>query len=239
MRDDAKPYFDKYADKYRDLHAHNIKSSGEDPDYFAAYKVRFIKDYVTRSGRENPSRFMDFGCGVGGTIGHLVDHFPHTKLHGFDVSGESIALARETHPKVQFSVIEGDCLPEGGGPFDMALAACVYHHIQPAQRALWTKQVFNRLKPGGLFFIFEHNPLNPLTLKAVRECPFDDDAILLPKRESVHLMREAGFQDVRVDFIVFFPRMLAWMRPLERLMTKIPIGAQYAVIGHKPLDADA
>ena len=27
--------FDKFADEYRDLHAANIKLSGEDPEYFA------------------------------------------------------------------------------------------------------------------------------------------------------------------------------------------------------------
>lgn len=161
--------------------------------------------------------------------------FPEAELHGFDVSGESIALAKDAYPNVSFSVIDDTALPTGNEMFDVALAACVYHHISPVERADWTREVFNKLKPGGVFFIFEHNPLNPLTLKAVRECPFDDDAILLPKKESVHLMRDAGFETVEADFIVFFPRMLAGLRPLERFLTKFPLGAQYAVIGHKPL----
>lgn len=235
MSENEEPHFDRYAKEYRDLHKENIRASGEDPDYFSAYKVRFMRDYLLRSGKTVPSRFMDFGCGVGGTIGHLISQFPKTELHGFDVSGESIALAKAAYPMVNFSVIDGHALPNGDDMFDGALAACVYHHIPPVERADWTREVFNKLKPGGVFFIFEHNPLNPLTLKAVRECPFDDDAILLPKRESVHLMRDAGFEMVETDFIVFFPRMLAGLRPLERFLTKIPLGAQYAVIGRKPL----
>ena len=42
--------FDKFADEYRDLHAANIKLSGEDPEYFAEYKV---VDIATELAREH------------------------------------------------------------------------------------------------------------------------------------------------------------------------------------------
>ena len=32
--------FDKFADEYRAIHAHNIRLSGEAPEFFAEYKVR-------------------------------------------------------------------------------------------------------------------------------------------------------------------------------------------------------
>jgi len=34
--------FDKFAAEYRDLHAANIRLSGEDPEYFAEYKIKDI-----------------------------------------------------------------------------------------------------------------------------------------------------------------------------------------------------
>jgi len=87
------------------------------------------------------------------------------------------------------------------------------------------------IRPGGRFYLFEHNPVNPVTRKMVRDCPFDDDAILLPRRESATLMRESGFSSVSVDYVMFFPHMLAKLRPFERFMTRIPIGAQYVACG--------
>jgi len=87
------------------------------------------------------------------------------------------------------------------------------------------------LKPGGHTFIFEHNMLNPLTLKTVRDCPFDEDAILLPRAELLGLAQRAKFANVCCHYIVFFPHLLAFLRPLEPAMSWIPFGAQYVVHG--------
>jgi hypothetical protein len=43
----------------------------------------------------------------------------------------------------------------------------------------------------------------------------------------------ADFRILRSDFIVFFPRWLAPLRPLEPHLNWIPCGAQYAVVGIK------
>ena len=40
--------FDKFADEYRGLHAANIRLSGEEPEYFAEYKVVDIAAELAR-----------------------------------------------------------------------------------------------------------------------------------------------------------------------------------------------
>ena len=148
------------------------------------------------------------------------------------MSGESVSMARDANPGARFDVLSST-LPIADASVDIALAACVYHHVPPAERAHWTAEVHRALKPGGRFFIFEHNPLNPLTRKVVRDCPFDEDAVLLPRSESIALLSDAGFTGVAVDYIVFFPRPLGFLRPLERALTAVPLGAQYAAVGRK------
>jgi hypothetical protein len=32
------------------------------------------------------------------------------------------------------------------------------------------------------------------------------------------------------DYFVFFPRILKWFRPVEKMLTWCPLGAQYAVV---------
>jgi hypothetical protein len=61
----------------------------------------------------------------------------------------------------------------------------------------------------------------------VSNCEFDDDAILLSRRESVSLLRDAGMRGASVDYIVFFPKFLSILRPLERHLGWLPLGAQY------------
>ena len=41
--------FDKFADEYRALHAANIRLSGEDPEYFAEYKIIDIAAELARA----------------------------------------------------------------------------------------------------------------------------------------------------------------------------------------------
>jgi ubiquinone/menaquinone biosynthesis C-methylase UbiE len=225
---DTPPEFDRYARDYARLHGESIRASGEEPAYFAASKAAYVARAVAA---ETPARLLDFGCGIGGTLGFLRDALPRTKLHGMDVSRESLAMAAQAHPDVALSAIEGDRLAMDDDVVDVAVAACVFHHIAPAERAKWLGELRRVLKPGGRLFVFEHNPWNPLTRKVVDECPFDEDAILLSSVETRGLMRDAGFEHTHVDYTIFFPHALAALRPLERLLTRVPMGAQYVASG--------
>jgi hypothetical protein len=76
--------------------------------------------------------------------------------------------------------------------------------------------------------------LNPLTQRAVSTCPFDDDAILLWPWQLRPLFRSAGFSVQRLDYIVFFPRLFAKLRPLEPYLRHIALGAQTMTIAENP-----
>ena len=77
--------FDKFADEYRDLHAANIKLSGEDPEYFAEYKV---VDIATELAREHSvaRTALDFGAGVGYSVPFFARHLPAARVTCLDVS---------------------------------------------------------------------------------------------------------------------------------------------------------
>ena len=223
------PEFDRYAHDYELLHRDSIRASGEEPEYFAAYKARHA---AGRLGKSKPADILDFGCGVGGMSRHLSAAFPGARLVGVDVSSESIAIARAANSDLaHYAHIEGRRLPLDDHTIDLALAACVFHHIAPAERADWVRELRRVIRPGGHLVVYEHNPLNPLTRKVVHDCVFDEDAILLPQSESCALLRDTGFSDIDNDYIVFFPRALGILRPMERWLARIPLGAQYATWG--------
>lgn len=224
------PEFDRYADQYTYLHRASIHASGEEPSYFSRYKAQYMATAIGAVKADQSLKVLDFGCGVGNSIPYLREAFPRAHLYGIDPSGESIELAEKTHDDhAVFQVNDNDRLPYADGSFDLVLVACVFHHIIPRERQRWIGEIHRVLKPGGEVFVFEHNILNPLTLKAVRDCPFDEDAVLLPRRESLHLARIAGFARIRARYIVFFPAVLAFMRPLEPWLGFVPFGAQYVV----------
>lgn len=230
MKKSDKPEFDQYAKEYTDLHQASIEISGEDPAFFAAYKANYIAAQIGAGAKTQALSILDFGCGVGNTTSHLRTAFPSADLHGADLSGESVRLAIESHAhEATFRTIENSRIPYADQSFEVVMAACVFHHIPPDERNYWMAEIRRVLKPKGQVYIFEHNVLNPLTLKTVRDCPFDEDAILLPRSELLGLARRGNFESVRSRYIVFFPRMLAYLRPLEPAMGWIPFGAQYVV----------
>ena len=231
MNDPDKREFDQYADSYTDLIRSAIRASGEEPSFFSAMKARYMAAWLDAHASNSPPNVLDFGCGIGNSIPHLREAFPAAKLHGVDPSGESIRIASETHPYAAFSINTDETIPFAEHSFDLIQVACVFHHSPPPNRLDWMREIRRVLKPGGDVFVFEHNVLNPLTVKSVRSSPVDEDAILLPRRELLDLLRNAAFKQISSQYIVFFPKMLARLRPLEPFLGWLPFGAQYVVHG--------
>lgn len=227
--------FDDYATKYTSTVQDVIGASGESVEYFATLKIDLMRD--TLSGAP-PATILDFGCGVGVTTRAIAERFPGARIAGYDPSSESIAVARGMgggpDGRIRFSEASGEGLPFEDGSFDAAFTACVFHHIDRAEHVYWASEIRRVLRPGGTLFVFEHNPYNPLTRKVVRECPFDEGVVLLEPRYAKRMLGGAGFAAEDPRFYFFFPHGLRALRPAERLLRRVPIGAQYFVIAKRP-----
>jgi len=219
--------FDAYAQDYSTLHQESVAASGEPSDYFARYKLACLERWL-KPQLESP--VLDFGCGTGSLTRHLVHRC--SEVHGYDPSQQSLHEARKGSPEATFFNAASEL---SDGHYGLAVLSGVLHHVPPAERLNVLSVVHSKLAPGsGRLVVFEHNPLNPLTRKAVADCPFDDDAVLLWPREAKRLLRNAGFRNVKRHFIVFFPRLLASLRGLEPYLGACPLGAQMMLIGTKP-----
>ncbi|MEM9148720.1 MAG: class I SAM-dependent methyltransferase [Pseudomonadota bacterium] len=221
--------FDKFAEEYRALHAANIRASGESPEFFAEYKIADIAARCHSAGLA-PARILDFGGGTGASAPYLRHFFPEARLTIADVSEKSLDIARARGVEgLDCLAFDGRRLPFEQGTFEAGLAACVFHHIPEQAHGPLLAEIRRVLAPQGRFWIFEHNPLNPLTVRAVNTCPFDENALLIRANVLRQRMEAAGFTVARVAYRIFFPHALARLRPLEPWLTHIPFGAQYYV----------
>ena len=226
--------FDRYAANYRKLHADNIGVTGEAPEYFADYKMRDLAALVSRFGLAADGRYLDFGCGTGASVAPFSMHLPRARLVGADVSRESLRMAREHFgEKVDFELIDDGALSLPAGHFDAVFANCVFHHIPPEEHAEALGELRRVCRDGGMLMIYEHNPLNPLTVRAVNTCPLDENAILIRAGEMARRVSVAGWSDVRIDYRVFFPAALKGLRPLEDKLRWLPLGAQYCLTARR------
>jgi SAM-dependent methyltransferase len=214
--------FDEVASQYDEIHAKGMSPSGEPSGYFAQYKI----DRLKRLGVTADASVLDFGCGVGNITELLAENF--SSVVGYDPSVGSLEVARKRLPGLTFYSDE-NLLPKA--KFDVVVLAGVMHHVSPDERHAVISRARDALKAGGRLVIFEHNPYNPITRRVVDNCPFDEDAILLPPREVRGVLTAAGLVDVKQAFIVFFPHALAFLRRLEPAIGFFPLGAQTMTVG--------
>jgi SAM-dependent methyltransferase len=224
------PEFDSVAADYQLQLAAATRLSGESTEYFAQYKAVVARQIADAHGC-TPHAVLDFGSGIGSAIAPLRQNFPNARLTCLDVSAGSLELSRQFNgDEVQYRSYDGCQVPGDIGQFDLIFTACVFHHIPADQHVDLLGQLRKLLRPGGIFVLFEHNPWNPLTRHSVNTCPFDKNAVLISAPVMRQRARAAGFARCTTSYRLFFPGPLAALRPLERRMTRIPLGAQYSLV---------
>lgn len=216
--------FDGYADAYEKLLQDQLKFFSSDRSYFSEYKAKILRSIapVVRS------HILDFGAGVGLIIPHLRSEFPDGKVYASDISAASLAHLSKRFPDI--AVVNDDDLYKHR--FDIILIATVLHHVEPQLRHTLMQRLGRLLKPGGRICIFEHNPYNPITQRMVSTCPFDEDAILLPMRESIELITKSSNLELEAKgYTLFLPPRFSALSSVEGLLRWLPLGGQYFVLG--------
>jgi SAM-dependent methyltransferase len=218
--------FDAVADDYLVQHRANVAITGEEPDFFAEYKIADLAALVSERGHD-ARRVFDFGSGIGNSVPFFRKHFDGCALTCGDVSARSIEIAKTRYPGDETYLLIDNEIPLPSQSQDVVFSACVFHHIAHDQHYKWLKELRRVTRPGGLLAIYEHNMLNPLTVRAVNTCPFDVNAHLILGRTMRKRALAAGWTDARVDYRLFFPSALKALRPIEPYLGWLGLGAQY------------
>ena len=229
--DTAEKLFDRYARSYELALSNALAPSGESREYFAEGRVEWLKRCLGSLGTR-PRNVLDFGCGDGSTTPILQRILDADICTGVDVSAKSLDVARKhfATKHIRYELLE-DLQAEG--QMDLAYCNGVFHHIAPAERKDALGLIRDALKPGGLFAFWENNSWNPATRYIISRCPFDKDAILLSPLAARALLKEAGFEMLRIDFRFIFPRFLRSLRRVEDFAIRLPFGAQYQILCRK------
>lgn len=231
----SRPEFDRFADNYKEIRRKAISPFGEKDDFFAEYKIKDVAQVAQENNCPRDLSILDFGAGVGSAVPFFLKYFSEARLTCLDVSQKSLDVARgEYQDAAEFLHFDGTHIPSPDHSFRLIFSACVFHHIPPDLHQAVLGEIFRVLEPGGIFITFEHNPHNPLTVRAVESCPLDDNAVLIKGEDLRDLLKRTGFTKDCLRYRLFFPHFLRYFRPLEQFLTWLPIGAQYYVYAQKP-----
>ncbi len=236
--------FDHHAAGYTGGMENPVKSMlGESLDDFINVKVEWLKrDLVKRPIPNFTAKkvlsILDYGCGNGIFLKNLRQKGFDGALSGCDISERMIEEAKKNwvHPNpAQFKPLVNKKSPYSDNEFDVVLASGVMHHVRPENRTEVYADMIRHLKPGGRLYIFEHNPLNPLTQYVVGHTEIDKNAILLHAGEVKKFLENAGLQTISVEYLMFFPPRMKYLRRSEGLLKWLPLGAQYVCCGDREI----
>lgn len=214
--------------EYEQMLNQGIGLSGESRQFFIEGRLKGLKGLLEPGFVVK--RILDYGCGIGTSSKRLSEEFAGAQVVGVDTSENAIEYAAEQYGSAKISFRVLDELDQEAA-FDLCYVNGVFHHIVPEQRAGALTGIHKALRPGGLLALFENNPWNPGTRMVMSRIPFDRDAITLTPPETTTLVTKAGFKAVcQPKSFFYFPRQLAFLRPLEGVLTHLPLGAQYVVL---------
>jgi SAM-dependent methyltransferase len=234
--------FDLDASQYAAELARGLSVAGESAAYFAEGRVSFLADCLRDLRQEGADgsasvparpRVLDFGCGVGGTSPLLQERLAAGSVLGLDTAAAAIESARQQNGRAGLTfALSHEHVP--AADFDLAYTNGVFHHIPPEARPGALDLLFRSLRPGGVLSFWENNPWNPGTRYVMSRVPFDRDAVTLSPPAARRLLRKGGFEILRCEHLFLFPRALRLLRPLERRLARLPLGAQYQVLCRRP-----
>lgn len=107
-----------------------------------------------------PLNLLDFGCGCGRVLRHLVQRFPHYTFFGADTDEETIAWLRDNPPPgARLDVMKlGELppLPLGSSSIDLVYCHSVFTHLPESVGFAWLEELGRVVKPGGWMSVSFH-----------------------------------------------------------------------------------
>jgi SAM-dependent methyltransferase len=223
--------FNAYANDYAELIRDPIRDKfAAGNRFFFDRKLQIVRSFFDKLGVPTQKLdWLDVGCGQGDLLRLGQTYFKSSA--GCDPSEGMLQSCSDLNVRTQASMLS---LPFESQSFDFLTIVCVYHHVPLEERVAFTHEALRLLKPGGVFCVIEHNPLNPVTRLIVSRTPVDADARLLRAKETRNLLCKAGGRILETKYFLLFPeRIHKYARVIEDCLTSVPIGGQYAVFAQR------
>lgn len=168
MLDKMRQDWDERARENARFYVNTEKTDWTDEEFFESgrrtVREEILTDMINICQGKDPKQMkvIEIGCGAGRVTRALAEIFG--EVHGVDVSGEMVALAREALRDMpnahvyQNNGMDLEVIPPG--EYDFAFSSIVFQHI-PSREVIenYVREIHRLLRPGALFkFQVQGNP---------------------------------------------------------------------------------
>jgi len=215
-------------DKTEELRFFDRQAKADKYDVFSASSnQRIIQKFHDLCGLGPDAIVADLGCGSGAFTTLLADY--GYRCVGMDLSEALLQRGHEYFPGVQFVAGDVEALPFPTSTLDgVMLSGLIHHFPDPSACA---REVFRVLKPGGQFFAFDPNRMNPfMYLYRDRSSPFYSNVGVTANERPIlasqvaDIFRAAGFHpasdyiaDLHYDFVA--SSRVRWALPIYNFLS--------------------
>ena len=225
--------FDQFSKNYNLFSDQAIRISGYDTKDLVNTKLNKLRSLYPDLA-EKDFQFLDYGCGIGNLYDSVPTIFPQAIYTGVDSSKKSINEAQSRfsdNPNFQ----ELNSSQWKNSKYDLIFSSGVFHHIPHQEHGSIINHLSRLLNQNGKIVIWEHNPINPITQKIVKECPFDKDAVLIRSNKLKQHLEAASLEKVQIIYTTFFPKILSRLNAFDSFLSWLPLGGQYLATAEKKI----
>jgi tRNA (cmo5U34)-methyltransferase len=137
-------FYDELSSQYTDLISKCVPRYGE--------LMYNMFHYIPEECK--PKRILDLGCGTGNLTDQVLKHYPEAEIDALDLSKDILKESQKrfmAQPNVRFIQADFREMHLAPGSYDLILSTIAIHHIPDEDKTILYRDIFQALKPGGLF----------------------------------------------------------------------------------------
>ena len=137
-------FYDELSSQYTDLISKCVPRYGE--------LMYNMFHYIP--GDCSPKKILDLGCGTGNLTEQALKRYPEAEIDALDLSEDILKESQKrfmSQPNVRYIQADFREMHLAPGSYDLILSTIAVHHINDEDKVILYRDIFQALKPGGLF----------------------------------------------------------------------------------------
>lgn len=196
-------------------------------------RVRFLAENLELRLPLHSLTVVNFACGIGNDSRELREQLRAEKVIGLDTDHAALKVAEQRYYDSRFFSWTSQATEIAMESVDVVYGVGIFQARSVEERSELLRSFHGWLKPGGYLALFENNPICLWGSSVLPKTQWKREGRRVRQSEVSKLIRTAGFEFPLIRSLLFFPKLLSFLRPCEPLLSVLPFGAQFMALSKR------